>query len=877
MLNLMPRLRAPRLRGLFGRYVASHLRVSGAGNPLYDAAGAQIGNLDLIEVLGDRLRIAGWAQAAQVTLRCSDGLASARPQLLRQDVADAFGVNPAVGFDLQVMLDPRPARLIVTLAGRVGGEGQHIIQPLFLPQTGPARRALRWQFGVTLLRAAPTLLLWRLTRDPRHRATLRRLFALGGLPLAARLLQGDIFDRPPAPATAAPATPAPAIPAPTAAPVTIIVPVFNAFELLAELLDRICRHTDLPWHLLLIEDCSTDARVRPFLRDWVGQTGKDRVSLIENASNLGFIGSVNTGLARALILGHDVVLLNSDALVPAGWASRLLRPVRTAPDVASVTPMSNDAEIYSSPALCQRVVLQAGQADAMDAVAARFNPATALPEAPTGVGFCMALSLGYLRQVPQLDTVFGRGYGEEVDWCQKTRALGGRHLALPGLFVEHRGGESFGSEAKRKLVAQNGAVISARYPDYDAEVQRFIAADPLLTPRLALALAWAATCLDPAGKPHRVPVYLAHSLGGGAEKYLQKRVADDLALRGRPAVILRVGGPVRWQIEVVGAFGTTAGATDDFDLVARLIGLLPRRKIVYSCAVGDPDPVALPGLLLALKTEKADQPGIDLEVLFHDFYPLSPSYTLLDAQGIYQGPLTRTVAADRAHSTRGPNGTPVTLAGWQAAWGGLIAAADRVVVFSCDSRMQVLAVYPAAGPRLVLRPHQLLVQVPRIDRPAGPRRVLAVLGNIGRPKGAGVICELARLLPAEGSPADRIGLVLIGNIDPAYALPATTPVHGDYQIAEIPALVARYGITDWLIPSIWPETFSYTTREALATGLPVHAFGIGAQGEAVAAAAHGFVIPFQPQGGADFERHLAQDILQSLTTGIKAQLVPEKS
>ncbi len=45
--------------------------------------------------------------ATQVVLRCGDGLASTRPQLLRQDAADAFGVNPAVSFDLRLI----PARL----------------------------------------------------------------------------------------------------------------------------------------------------------------------------------------------------------------------------------------------------------------------------------------------------------------------------------------------------------------------------------------------------------------------------------------------------------------------------------------------------------------------------------------------------------------------------------------------------------------------------------------------------------------------------------------------------------------------------------------------------------------------------------------------
>lgn len=62
-------------------------------------------------------------------------------------------------------------------------------------------------------------------------------------------------------------------------------------------------------------------------------------------------------------------------------------------------------------------------------------------------------------------------------------------------------------------------------------------------------------------------------------------------------------------------------------------------------------------------------------------------------------------------------------------------------------------------------------------------------------------------------------------------------VHGDYRVEDISALATRYDISCWLIPSIWPETFSYTTHEALATGLPVFAFDLGAQGDAVAMAA----------------------------------------
>ena len=80
-----------------------------------------------------------------------------------------------------------------------------------------------------------------------------------------------------------------------------------------------------------------------------------------------------------------------------------------------------------------------------------------------------------------------------------------------------------------------------------------------------------------------------------------------------------------------------------------------------------------------------------------------------------------------------------------------------------------------------------------------------------------------------------------------------------------PALAARYGITDWLIPSIWPETFSYTTHEAIATGLPVWCFDLGGQADAVRQACKGGVIPI-PAGMPDLDALLGailHDHLQS--------------
>ncbi len=819
---------AQRLASLFRRYAAAHLRYSQHGQPLLDAAGQMVGQIDRLRLQGGRLIAEGWTAAPAITLALGAVRTDVTPNLPRADVARAHpGLgHKTPGFVLDLAFAPGPATL------SLGFPDQRLIYQLPRPAAhtlAQARLRLVPAFLRDLGRATPAVLRWLATRDPACRTRVKRALRLADAP-AAQSLQRLLFIQDslailPAPARAAERarlTPA----ALARHPVTLILPVFNAFDLLPDVLERVIRHTDLPFHLVLIEDASTDPSLRPWLRDWVADqqsTHPGRITLIENPCNQGFIRSVNSGLKLALMRGHDVVLLNSDAFVPQGWASRLLRPFLVHDNVASVTPMSNDAEILTMPVICQQTPLRPGEGDRLDAIAARFHPDAGLVDAPTGVGFCMAISHAFLKRLPALDTAFGRGYGEEVDWCRKVRDMGGRHLALPNLFVEHRGGTSFGPVEKQRLVQANNTLVSARHPGFDAEVQQFIAHDPLATPRLALGIAFAAT-----RTPGRMPIYLAHSLGGGADDYLAVRVKANLAANPGAAIILRVGGVLRWQIELHLPQGVTRGATDDFAFVQRLLDPVDARDIVYSCGVGDTDPATLPDRLLELKRGAQDH----IEVLFHDYLPVSPSYTLLDADGRHRG-LPDPSGSDPAHRHTGSHRIPLGLRHWQRGWGRLIDAADAITVFSKNSHRLVVGAYPQTARRIRLRPHPMLAAVPPCPAPIGQRPVIGVLGNIGVQKGAAVLSALSRRLQPGVA-----NLVLIGNLDPAFSLAPPARVHGSYLRGEIAALVARYGIDRWLIPSVWPETFSYTTREALATGLPVWCFDLGAQGEAVSAARH---------------------------------------
>ncbi|WP_090114977.1 glycosyltransferase [Limimaricola pyoseonensis] len=822
---------------IFERY-ADETAVLRRPSRALEAQGARLGEITRIEVRRNRLHVEGWAEASRIGLSLGHATAWTAPELPRPGSAER-------GFSIDIPFVPGTPALVVER----GTERFEIALPAFGPMVRFWARHRLWPgFALVLVSLAPAIWAWKRHGDLTARETVKERLNIVPRPDGAEMAARLFSDGP--------------RPAPRHRAATLVMPVYNARELLMEALDRVERHTDLDWRLVLIEDASPDPEIRPLLRRWCADPARaERVTLIENESNLGFIGSVNRGFELARRWPDDpVVLLNTDALVPSNWLSRLLAPLDD-DGVASVTPMSNDAEIFTAPAICRRHDLAPGLADRLDAAIARLDADALNAEGPTGVGFCMAMAPRFVAKLPGFDPVFGRGYAEENDWCQKAVALGGRHVAAPNLFVEHRGGQSFGSAEKLKLIERNLQELARRHPGYGAAVQEYIREDPLTTARLATGLAWAGLAQEAP-----VPVYLAHAMGGGAEHDLQRRIAAETK-SGRSAVVLRVGLPRRFALELHAPQGITRGRTADEGLLADLLGLLPRRRVVYSCGVGARDAAALPDLLLRISGRgEAALPGgpQPVELMMHDFFPVSPSYTLLGGDGHYHGvprgdgPL----AEDKAHRYERPGGVVLPLAEWQARWGALIAAAERVVTFAGSGRDIVAAAYPEAADRIAVVPHDTHVLPPRIAPGGGENGpVIGVLGNIGYHKGAAVLRDLSRQM----SRSETGRIVVIGQMDPAYPLTRPSRVHGSYELRDLPGLVARYGIECWLIPSVWPETFSFTTHETLATGLPVYAFDLGAQGEAVARAvaqgAPGGVLPLPRPGemSKDLGR-LARDI-----------------
>jgi GT2 family glycosyltransferase len=265
--------------------------------------------------------------------------------------------------------------------------------------------------------------------------------------------------------------------------VDIVMPVHGGRALALQAIDSVLgAAVREAFELVVVDDASPDPLLRSELRA-LSEAGL--ITLIEIERNVGFVGAVNRGFA--LHPRRDVVLLNSDVRVFGDWLDRLLSALRT-PRTATATPLSNAATIMSYPAtLCENRLPAGVDIAQWDRLCAAID----LPvvEIPTGVGFCMAVRRPCLDQIGAFDRErFGRGYGEENDFCLRATAAGWRHVAATRLFVWHRGGASFGEERDTLVEAAQGT-IERFHPGYAALIGRFIRADPLEPARRALDVA----------------------------------------------------------------------------------------------------------------------------------------------------------------------------------------------------------------------------------------------------------------------------------------------------------------------------------------------------------------------------------------------------
>lgn len=615
--------------------------------------------------------------------------------------------------------------------------------------------------------------------------------------------------------------------------VDVIIPVYKGYR---ETID--CVHSVLttrnetPLELVVVNDCSPDTRLCLELRRLAELEG---FTLLENEKNRGFVASVNRGMR--LHRDRDVLLLNSDTIVPRGWLRALRRAAYSAPNIATVTPFSNRATIFSLPRTCFDNDMPLGlSVDEMNAICARCNDGV-IVDVPTGVGFCMYIRREALDEVGFFNEErWARGYGEENDFCLSALALGWRHVAACDVFVQHHGAVSFEDE-KTPRVRENLAKLHMIYPDYPLRIQRYIESDPLAVPRGRVNMA----LLKRLGTGFML--FVTHGLGGGTETAIRDFVRLNSS-RGEKILILRSVSSGKLVLSpAMEPYEETLAAEYPRDtrveVLAEHLRDLEIESICFHHTLGfHLDIWRLPDLL-----------GVPYDVMIHDYFMACPRINLTDSSGFYCGQ-PETAVCERC--VKSGSLEPVvrkqlaesggTVSSWRKFHAARLAGARRVTAPTDSACEHFRKSLPVENIEVTPHPELPLVIKWRPRSRMLPHRI-AVLGAIAPHKGADLLLACARQAERENLP---LQFIVIGHTscDDDLAVLENVEITGRYEPYELGTLIENSGCSVALFLSVWPETHCYALSEAWRFGLYPIAMDIGALGERIRRSGAGALIPY---------------------------------
>jgi glycosyltransferase involved in cell wall biosynthesis/SAM-dependent methyltransferase len=607
--------------------------------------------------------------------------------------------------------------------------------------------------------------------------------------------------------------------------ISVIIPIYNAYEHVTTLLESI--NQSEPWlHFYIVNDSSTDKRIDDLLTSFAQRI--PNCTIVHNTTNLGFVATCN--LAMQQTAPADVILLNSDTVVPEDFAKQLAIAAYSDTTIGTVTPLSNNASIFS---VLQGVTPQ-------NQVYRYLQTATSLPREitiPTGVGFCLYIKREVLDTVGYFDPVFGKGYGEETELCQRIRVSGYRNVLTTRTFVYHSGKASMvaagviDSELSTRPAAET--IINSRFPEYGELTRTFMATgviDDLRSQCEVDYLNWL--------KVQRpVIVYLLHNplfrgAIGGTEKHVKDLIdhfKNDYFFvclspspDGRLNIELTADGLYKHHETMMGISDTIANLKPNLVHIHHLMGI---------------DGSAIRSLI-----------GIkcSLFITLHDYFSVCESYTLIDYRDRFCGVPSAEYCGACAKSLF--NGTFNDIARRRSDFQSLFDRADLII----SPSKTAVEIHARA---FDLPEHKLVI----INHPYPTRQAIAISnsnksnahGEIQYPVDKGTKLRIAFVgyrAPQKGSSLqnqiisalrdDPVSFVFIGAEGTDQANVKFT---GHYSLGEATEIIKFEKPDVALFTSPWPETFSYTLSETWAAGVPVVVPPIGALMERVKSFGGGIV------------------------------------
>lgn len=256
-------------------------------------------------------------------------------------------------------------------------------------------------------------------------------------------------------------------------PVSIVVPVYADWPSLQKCIISLQRHVDLSVNkILLVNDCGPEAdllekNIKRVIKNYEG------IKYYRNPKNLGFVKTCNRAVNELDKSDNDVLLLNSDTEVTHGFLKELRKSLYSNPKISATSPRSNNASLTTIP-ISRAIKKGIAPKKAYKIFNKIKNKLPVTQEVPVVHGFCMLIRKDLIKKYGLFDEVFGKGYGEEVDFCMRLRKHGYKCVLSNRAFVFHLEARSFSLEEKDKILKKSEKFIDERYPEYRKMVRSYM-------------------------------------------------------------------------------------------------------------------------------------------------------------------------------------------------------------------------------------------------------------------------------------------------------------------------------------------------------------------------------------------------------------------
>lgn len=235
--------------------------------------------------------------------------------------------------------------------------------------------------------------------------------------------------------------------------VSVILVLYGRADLALRAVAALVDNTPPCFELIIVDNDSPDDASTVVSDMIVGAT------IVRNPLNVGFSAAVSVGALRAR--GEFLLLLNSDVFVEPGWLPPLVAALEQDRFLAGVSPtlLNVDGTLQEAGS----ILFAGGETVAVtdeDTWALDFQRVV-----PYVSAACLLVRREVYSRLGGLDTAYGRGYYEDVDFALELEELGLALAHVPRSAARHVRGGSSNHESAMRQTLRNREVFIARWED----------------------------------------------------------------------------------------------------------------------------------------------------------------------------------------------------------------------------------------------------------------------------------------------------------------------------------------------------------------------------------------------------------------------------